>query len=378
MNELPETILQFGSGRFLRGFVDLFIHQANAEGQRVGRIVVAQTTGDARANLLTEQRGRYHVLVRGLSGGQRVDRVEESASISRALFAMRQWPEVVAVARAPELRFIISNTSEAGYNLDPADRPDAAPPTSFPAKLLLVLRARFEAGQGGVHLLPCELFEHNADTLRRLLLQLAQSWRLSGNFADWLQQACTWHNSLVDRIITAQPSDDPRVRDDALAVVGEPYSLWAIETAAGAPELFRHPAVRFTTDHLPFFLRKVRILNAAHTALVGKAQAKGIRLVREAMVDPEIEAWLRTLLFEEIVPVLEGRVEAPARFAQETLERFRNPFLDHKLSDIATYHEAKVKIRLMPTRDEYRARFGHTPPLLDEAICCGPNKVSGS
>ncbi len=174
-SQLPETILQFGSGKFLRGFADLFIHQANEQGQQIGRIVVVQTTGDARANLLTDQGGRYHVAVRGLSGGQIVDRIEESASISRALFAARQWPEVLEVARSPQLRWIISNTSEAGYNLDPGDGPQSAPPASFPAKLLRVLHERFQSGQAGVHLLPCELFEYNADTLRKLLLQLAET-----------------------------------------------------------------------------------------------------------------------------------------------------------------------------------------------------------
>jgi tagaturonate reductase len=366
--DLPETILQFGSGKFLRGFADLFIHQANVEGQRVGRVVVVQTTGDARANLLTGQGGRYHVAVRGLSGGQLVDRVEESASISRALVAARQWPEVLVFARAPELRYIISNTAEAGYNLDPADRQDSAPPKSFPAKLLVVLHERFRAGQRGVHLLPCELFEHNADTLLGLVRQLSESWGCSGDFLTWLLRECTWHNSLVDRIITAQPSDDPRLQGDALAVSAEPYSLWAIEVKGGTDEVFRHPAIRLTPNHLPFFLRKVRILNAAHTSLVGKATATGLKLVREAMADPEIEAWLRRLLFEEIVPTLEGRVEAPADFAEQTLERFRNPFLDHKISDILTYHHEKVRIRLMPTRDEFRAKFGRAPLLLEEAI----------
>jgi tagaturonate reductase len=368
MTELPETILQFGSGKFLRGFADLFIHQANVAGQRVGRIVVVQTTGDARANLLTDQGGRYHVLVRGLSGGTLVDRVEESASISRALFAARQWTEVLATARSPDLRIIISNTSEAGYNLDAADRPESAPPASFPAKLLLVLHERFQARQAGVHLLPCELFEHNADTLLRLLMQLTEAWRLPADFTGWLRNECTWHNSLVDRIITSQASDNPRLRGDAMAVVAEPYSLWAIEATPRTPDLFRHPAVRFVPDHLPFFLRKVRILNAAHTALVSQARAKGITLVRDAMAHPEIEAWLRRLLFEEIVPTVTERVEAAAAFAEQTLERFRNPYLDHKISDIATYHEAKVKIRLIPTRDEFRAKFGRTPPLLEATL----------
>src|SRR6516165_1909557 len=211
-SDLPETILQFGSGKFLRGFADLFIHQANQEGQEIGRIVVVQTTGDARANLLTEQGGRYHVAVRGLSNGQIVDRIEESASISRALVAARQWPEVLAVARSPQLRMVISNTSEEGYALNAGDRIDSAPPAAFPAKLLLVLRERFCARQPAVHLLPCELFEHNADTLLRLLLELAQAWKLPTEFTDWLRSRCTWHNSLVDRIITSQPTDDARLK----------------------------------------------------------------------------------------------------------------------------------------------------------------------
>jgi tagaturonate reductase len=374
MSDLPETVLQFGSGKFLRGFADLFIHQMNADGQRIGRIVVVQSTGDARANALTEQGGRYQVAVRGLADGQTVDRVEESASISRALFASRQWADVLAVARSPNLRFIISNTAETGYNLEPADRPELAPPASFPAKLLLVLRERFNVGQPGVHLLPCELFKHNADTLLGILLQLAETWALPMDFAAWLRSACTWHNALVDRIVTTKTPDDPRLQGDALAVVCEPYSLWAIEVKDEADRFFRHPAVRMTRDHLPFFLRKVRILNAAHTALVTKAKPRGITLVREAMDDPALVSWLRQLLFDEIVPTLDGRVEAPVEFAEQTLERFRNPFLDHKMSDILAYHEAKVKIRLVPTRDEFCARFGSSPPLLEEAIAWGMSR----
>ncbi|HZT81094.1 MAG TPA: altronate dehydrogenase [Gemmataceae bacterium] len=368
MDQLPETILQFGSGKFLRGFADLFIHQANAAGQAVGRIVVVQTTGDERADQLNRQGGRYHVAVRGLSGGQVIDRVEDSASISRALVAGRQWADVLAVARSPQLRHIISNTAEAGYDLHAGDRPDDAPPRSFPAKLLLVLAARFEAGQPGVALLPCELFEENADKLRGLLIQLAQTWGMPAAFTDWLRDACRWHNALVDRIVTSQVVDRPEVAGDALAVLAEPYALWAVEAKGGAPHLFRHPALVVTEDVRPYFLRKVRILNAAHTALVSRAVPRGLATVGEAMADPEIAGWLERLLFDEIVPVLVSRVEKPEEFARQTLERFRNPFLAHKLRDILTYHEAKVKIRLVPTREEFVAKFGRAPARLDEAI----------
>ncbi|MCI0464686.1 MAG: altronate dehydrogenase [Gemmataceae bacterium] len=367
-SDLPETVLQFGSGKFLRGFADLFIHQANQEGQCVGRVVVVQTTGEGRANSLRSQGGRYHVVVRGLSGGAVVDRVEESASISRALVASRAWNEVLTVARSPELRYILSNTAEAGYTLDPADKSDDSPPRSFPAKLLLVLRERFEAGRPGVTLLPCELFEGNADLLRGILLQLIEQWGLPARLAEWIRSACIWHSALVDRIVTNRPADDPRLAGDEMAVMAEPYALWALEAKGGGSDLFRHPAITVTEDVRPYFLRKVRILNAAHTAMVCLAEPKGIQTVKEAMANPEIAGWLERLLFEEIVPTLAGRVEGPEEFARLTLERFRNPFLEHKLSDIKVYHEQKVRIRLLSTRGEFVEKFGKAPPLLDQAI----------
>jgi tagaturonate reductase len=369
MISLPETVLQFGTGKFLRAFADLFIHQANEAGQAVGAVVAVQSTGAERTNLLNRQHGRYHVLVRGLVGGAAVDRVEPVASVHRALVASEQWPEVLAVARSSELRYVLSNTAEQGYTLHPHDGPADAPPRSFPARLLVLLSARYGAGRPGVDVLPCELFEHNGRLLLDLLLQLARSWGLGQDFQRWLQTECRWHNTLVDRIVALGPLDDhPLARTDALLTVAEPFAFWAVEVADGASRIFEHPAIHQVPDVHRYFLRKVRILNAAHTALVCKALPRGIATVREAVVDPEIRAWLEGLLFEEIVPVLEGRVEAPAEFARQTLERFLNPFLRHKMSDVATYHDARVRIRLVPTRDEFRAKFGRTPPRLDQAI----------
>ncbi len=370
--ELPETILQFGSGKFLRGFADLFIQQANDAGQNVGQVVVAQTTGDRRARLLNGQGGRYHVVIRGLENGQEVERIEEVQSIRRALIAAEQWPELLAVARSSDLRYVVSNTAEAGYNLDPSDRPDSAPPRSFPAKLLALLRERFEAGRPGLTIIPCELFDHNAAVLRGIVRQLARSWELPSALIRWIENDCAWLSTLVDRIVCEQKLPDPRLAHDELYVVGEPYALWAIEQKPGAAPFIRHPAVRRAEDVQPFFLRKVRILNAAHTALVSRAIPRGIPTVLEALRDPEVSAWLERLLFEEIVPTVRDRVEDADGFARLTLERFRNPFLEHRIRDILTYHDAKVQIRLEPTRAEFLAKFGHPPPLLDEAIAFRP------
>ncbi len=372
MSTLPETILQFGSGRFLRAFADLFIHQANQQGQDVGRVVVVQSTGDSRADCLNRQGGRFQVAVRGLQDGQVVNRIEPCESISRALVASSQWDEVLALARSPRLRLILSNTTETGYELVPADSPAAAPPQSFPAKLLAVLRARFEAKQQGVTIVPCELREHQADLLRGIVARLAGDWGLSGEFRTWLEQSCFWLNTLVDRIVVDPGRDDPLLAGDAMLTVAEPYALWAIQQRPGADRFLEHPAVVWTDDVMPYFLRKVRILNGGHTALVIRARGRGLQTVRDAMNDPELAGWLERLLFEEIVPVLEGRVEAPADFARQVLDRFRNPFLEHKLSNIAIHHAAKVEVRLVPTVAEYRAKFAKEPPLLSEVLRLPP------
>jgi tagaturonate reductase len=368
MTSLPETILQFGSGRFLRAFADLFIHQANAGGQAVGRVVIVQSTGGDRAGGLTRQGGRYHVLIRGLEGGQVVDRVEECESVSRALVASAQWGEVLELARSPQLRVILSNTTEKGYDLDPADTPSDAPPRSFPAKLLAVLRARFEAGQQGPTIVPCELREHQADLLRGLVVGLARTWKLADDFIHWLDSSCYWLNTLVDRIVTGTPSAHPLLADDPMLTACEPYALFAIQEKPGADHFLEHPAVVWTPDVMPYFLRKVRILNAAHTALIIRAIPRGFATVRAAVEDPELGPWLERLLFDEVVPVLAGRVDDAPGFARQTLERFRNPFIEHKLSDIALHHATKVQVRLVPTAQEYRAQFGREPALLNEVL----------
>jgi len=366
---LPETILQFGSGRFLRAFADLFIHHANSQGQKVGRVVIVQSTGDARADSLNAGNGRYHVVIRGIQGGQMIDRVETCESVSRALAAKGQWSEVLQVARTPELRVILSNTTEKGYDLDPADEPTPlSPPHSFPAKLTALLHARWQAGLPGLQIVPCELRENQADLLRGLVEGIAKGWKLPDNFLSWLNESCSWHNTLVDRIVTGTPADHPLLSSDPMLTVCEPYALFAIQEKPGVARWIEHPSIVWTQDVLPYFLRKVRLLNGGHTALLIKAWPRGFRTVREAVSDAELGPWLEKLLFSEVVPVLQGRVDNPAGFASEVLERFRNPFIEHKLADIALHHTTKVAVRLVPTRDEYQALFRQMPPLLEEVL----------
>jgi tagaturonate reductase len=360
---LPETVLQFGSGRFLRAFADLFISHGNAQGQAVGKVVIVQSTGTERAGGLNQQGGRYHVVVRGFESGQVVDRVETCDSVSRAIHAGTQWDDVLELARSPHLQTILSNTTEAGYKLE-GDAPTDAVPKSFPAKLLAVLRARWEAGQPQPTVIPCELIEGNAGLLKAAILNLACDWDYPDGFVGWLFRVPFLH-TLVDRIVTGTPADHPLLATDPMVIVAEPFAFWALEDHPTSRFALTHPAITRTADV------KVRILNAAHTALLIRAKAKGYAIVRDAVNDPELGAWLWQLLSEEIVPTIEDRVDGALRFAEQTVERFKNPFLDHKFADIALHHASKMNVRLVPTRDEFAAKFGKQPPLLSAVIAEG-------
>jgi L-galactose dehydrogenase len=349
---LGETILQFGAGR----------------------VVVVQSTPGGRAALLNAQGGRFHVVVRGRENGAPIERVQEIESISRALVAQTDWDAVLDVARSPDLRAIVSNTTEAGLVLDDADAdglPATGSPVSFPAKILSVLHARFEAGLPGLTILPCELIEANGDRLRDLVLeQAARGGATAPAFHSYLTDGCGWINSLVDRIVSGKPGAHPLLAEDPLLTVTEPYEFWAVENKPGT-EWLQHPAIRLTTDVGPYALRKVRILNGAHTALVARVRQTGradLAFVREAVADPALGTWLRGLLFDEIVPAIEDRAPDARAFAEQTLERFANPFLDHKLSDIALHHDTKIGVRLVPTASDYRAKFGRDPGRLTEIL----------
>jgi tagaturonate reductase len=266
------------------------------------------------------------------------------------------------------LRFILSNTTEAGYTLDPSDTTADAPPKSFPAKLLVLLHERFTKQLPPLTIIPCELMEGNADLLKKCLLGLAEQWGYTAAFRAWLAEECVWLHTLVDRIVSGTPKEHPLLATDPMLIVAEPFIFWALQEHPNAYPFVQHPAVVRCPDVKPYFLRKVRILNAAHTALLIKAQPRGFALVREAISDPELGAWLERLLFEEIVPTIDARVAQAKEFAQQTIERFKNPFLDHKFADIALHHDSKVQIRLVPTAEEFTTMFGRQPPLLTEVL----------
>ena len=347
-------VLQFGSGRFLRGFVDRILSQTDGP-----PVVVVQRSAGEPADAINAGDGSYPVLVRGVGNGETVDRVETVSGV-RGLAADTQWGEVLGVARDPALDLIVSNGTEAAYALEEGDSADA--PRSLPAKLAAVLAARCEAGEPSVHVLPVELIERNAETLRDLVLEQAAAWGLPGDQTAFIKE-CVWRVNLVDCIVT----DPAPAHDHPLVVQAEPYGLLALE-GGGVPHAEGHPMVRVVDDLGPIALQKVRILNGLHTAMVQRYHVAPERprhaTVRDVLADENAAGWLASLLATEIVPTVAGRCPGVESFAAAVTDRFANPFLEHRLADIALNHEAKLATRLAPTLAEFHEQTGHAPPLL--------------
>jgi tagaturonate reductase len=336
-------ILQFGTSRFLQAHVDLFVSEALARGEAIGRIAVVQTTSskESRKRLEAFAAGKpYLVRVKGLAGGKIVDESVEVTSIGAGIDAASQWEDVER--RFNEARCAASNTADRGYETDPADRPDAGPPRSFPAKLAKLLLARHRAGAGPITLFPCELTPANGNALRAAVLGVLDRWEAPTKARRWIEAECVWVNSLVDRIVS-EPLKP-------VGAVAEPYALWAIEDQPGLELPCRHASITVTGDLKPFERLKLFILNLGHTYLAEIWAREGcapMLTVREAMADNAIRAELDRLFDEEVLPVFAGigMKEQAEAYRATVVERLCNPFLDHRLAEIFTNHEAKKQRR---------------------------------
>ncbi len=366
---MSETVLQFGAGRFLRGFIDRFISQLNRTEHAIGKIAVVQSTTGGRASLLNQFQGHFPVVVRGVENGQVVETVTAVDSISRALVAENQWQEILQIAQQPELAWIVTNATEAGYCLSQTPFHKDQAPSTMPGKLTAVLYARYQADLPPLSILPCELIARNADKLCDLVGAQADAWDLPAGFRHYATDQCYWLNNLVDCMISDLPDDDPRRIDNPLAIMAEPYALLAIEQPLQTVfPLANHSAVKIVEQLEPYYLSKVRVLNGIHSAMVAKYYGSRLETVQQIMADKEGLRWVRDLLYGEILPTLLSRVDEGVAFADATLDRFCNPYMAHRLRDIRLNHEQKVPVRLIPTADEYQRLFGCPAKLLQAAI----------
>lgn len=376
--ELPEKVLQFGTGVLLRGLPDYFIDKANKAGIFNGRIVVVKSTDKGGTDAFAAQDHLYTHCIQGIHAGQHISEHIVNSSISRVLSASSQWAEILACAENPDMEIIISNTTEVGISLTDDDI-HANPPASFPGKLLAFLLKRYQFNQKGMVIIPTELIPDNGSKLKNIVLEQAKRHQLEQPFIHWLETENYFCNSLVDRIVPgALPAEEKAATEkqlgyeDQLMIMSEVYRLWAIETNSEKVRKVLSFAkadegVVIAPDINVFRELKLRLLNGTHTLTCGLAHLAGFETVREAMEDPTFESVITALMQHEITPAITDisiREDVALRFAVSVLDRFRNPYIQHRWLSITMQYTSKMKMRVVPVLRKYYQHVHEVPALL--------------
>ena len=374
----PVKVLQFGEGNFLRGFVDYMIDIANEKGYFDGDIVLVKPIEFGTLERLRRQDCQYTVSLRGIADGKACVQNRIVTSVADAVGAVEDYEKYSAYAKLDTLRFIVSNTTEAGIVYDASDRLEMTPPHSYPGKLAKFLYERYRyfdgAADKGLIMLPVELIDDNGIHLKECVLKQAANWGLEEGFVRWLEEACVFTSTLVDRIITGYPKEEAEslwkewgYEDDSI-VTGEPFALWVIESEkdiSGELPLERAGLpVIFTDDQKPYKQRKVRILNGAHTSFVLASYLAGNDHVRQSMEDPMIYDFMYHTIYDEVIPTLTLPKQELEDFAQAVITRFRNPYVKHALLSISLNSVSKWRARCLPSLLGYVEKYGKLPAHL--------------
>ena len=378
----PEKILQFGEGNFLRAFADYLVDVMNEQGLFDGSVVICQPIKNGLCDLINEQNGIYTLILRGRENGEATEKTRVINSVSRCVDPYKNFDSLLEIARSEDLKIIISNTTEAGIAFVDSDNFNDAPPSSYPAKLTRFLYERFTYFKGtdesALYLLPVELIENNGTELKKCVMQYTELWGLGEDFAFWIDK-CSFSNTLVDRIVTGYPKKDVDEfynklgYTDPLLDTAEPFFFWAIEDKDGLKDIF--PAHKsglgavFCDDISGYKMRKVRILNGAHTVSVLGAYLAGFDIVRDMMNDEAFNSFIITTLKDEVIPYIPLPEKEKEDFALSVLERFNNPFIDHRLLDISLNSVSKFKARCLPSLLD-NVKAGSFPKRLFFGLAC--------
>ncbi|MCI8520645.1 MAG: tagaturonate reductase [Clostridia bacterium] len=367
-----ERILQFGEGNFLRGFVDYMFDRLNKEYSSDFGVAVVQPRPGDKITKLNNQDGLYTLYSRGLINGVKAEEVRIVECITRGINPYENTAEFFECAQNPDLRYIVSNTTEAGIEYKKEECNFNT--TTFPGRLTMFLKARYDTGLGGFLLLPCELIDRNGDCLKDCVLKYARDWDYGEDFVKWVNEENVFTNTLVDRIVTGYPKDTAKEMEERLGYhdnmidTTEIFHLWVIEGdkkyANELPFDKTGLNVIWTDDVTPYKKRKVRILNGAHTTLVSSAMLMGVETVREAMDNEILSEYIKKSIFDEIIPTIDMSESELVGFANDVLDRFRNPFINHYWSSIALNSVSKFKVRVLPSIKDYIDKFDKTPKCL--------------
>jgi tagaturonate reductase len=378
--DLPEKVLQFGTGMLLRGLPDYFIDKANRSGIFNGRIVVVKTTSRGDIAAFDKQDGLYTLCERGIVDGQKIEENIISSSISRVLVAQKDWGEILECAHNPDLQIILSNTTEVGIQLENDDIRHY-PPTSYPGKLLAFLYERFIAFNGsedsGFVIVPTELILENGKKLESIVLELAHLNSLEDDFIEWLEKSNYFCNSLVDRIVTGMPDKEIKIRienelgyTDELLIVSEVYSLWAIEGDEKIKDILSFaetdPGVVIEPNIELHRELKLRLLNGTHTLTCGLAFLSNCDTVQHAMEDENISGFISDLMHHEIAPSIPYEIDEAIKqtFITKVLDRFRNPHINHYWKNITFNYSSKLRLRCIPLLLNYYKKNETVPQLV--------------
>ena len=380
---LPEKVIQFGTGVLLRGLPDYFIDKANKQGLFNGRIVVVKSTNTGSTDAFNEQDGLYTLVVRGIENNVKVQEYWVNAAISRVLNVHNEWNDILSCAANPDMQIVISNTTEVGISLMEDDDIFAAPPVSFPGKLLAFLYHRFTifngADSSGMVIIPTELIVNNGKKLKEIIIELAKRNHLSNDFLKWLNEANDFCDSLVDRIVPGKLSEHDANfvnhelgYEDELMIMSEAYRLWAIETSSHSTKnilsFAKADAGVIIEDDISIYRElKLRLLNGTHTFSCGLAFLAGFDTVKEAMDNRIFASYVTNLMLYEIAPVIlsEKLTQQKAKqFALQVLDRFRNPAIAHHWINITMQYTSKMKMRNVPLIEAYLQQFKLVPPFM--------------
>jgi len=380
LEKAPVKVLQFGEGNFLRAFVDYWFDMSNEKAGWNGKVALVQPIAMGLTELVNKQEGLYTLYLRGSENGEKINRKRVISVVDACYNPYVEWDKVIEIAKSDDLEYIASNTTEAGIVYDPESRFDQVPPTSFPAKLTVLLYERFKAGKKGLVILSCELIDANGKELQKCVNRHIDDWGLGEDFRKWINEENLFCSTLVDRIVPGRIRDPKEVAaineengyEDQLLDVGEVFGVWYIEGPEWLAEKlpFKKAGlnVHVVPEVAPYKKRKVRILNGAHTGFVLGAYLAGQDIVRDCMSNESIHGFMNKMLYDEIIPILPLDKADCENFAAAVTDRFNNPFVDHLLMSISLNSTSKWKARNMPSFLEYIEKFGKLPQALTMSL----------
>ncbi len=374
---MKETIIQFGTGNFLRGFFCDFINTMNENGLYDGKIVIVQPTKGGKTEIINSQNGEYNLYLRGIQNGEEICEHKVIKSVSRGVDPYTDYYKYLKLAENPDIRFIVSNTTESGIEFNENCGFYDRPALSFPGKLTQLLYHRYVNNLAGFVILPCELIDNNGDMLKECVLKYAEFWNLGDGFANWINNENSFCNTLVDRIVTGYPKDEAEKLtaeigcEDKLLNTAELFHLWVIEGDFEDELPLKKSGfnVVWTDNVKPYKKMKVRILNGAHTSLVFPSLLCGVETVGESINDNQLKKYLDICLSKYILPVL-GDNEENRNFANAVLERFANPYIKHSWKAISLNSVSKYSVRVLPTLSDFIEKEKSIPKPLAFSLAC--------